>query len=197
VKVAVAMVTYRRALPYLLTSVASQTRKPEDVVMVLKLWGDGSEEVIKSFSSQLPIKLVVQERESFTDAVQMAIDNARGDVILFLDDAVAEERWVEKYENLTPCPTSAESVEQHIKHVSRAVKLSKPMSPSTMKNYQKIRFYRRPPPDYVNQHGWIARSGFMGAKAPPGDVYLSALLGGVNGAVERRSEGLPACLPLQ
>jgi hypothetical protein len=62
VKVAVAMVTYRRALPYLLTSVASQTRKPEDVVMVLKLWGEGSEEVIKSFSSQLPIKLVVQGR---------------------------------------------------------------------------------------------------------------------------------------
>jgi GT2 family glycosyltransferase len=31
----------------------------------------------------------------------MAIDNAKGDVILFLDeDAVAEERWVEKYENL-------------------------------------------------------------------------------------------------
>jgi len=150
VKVTVAMVTYRRALPYLLTSVASQTRKPEDVVMVLKLWGDGSEEVIKSFSSQLPIKLVVQVRGNFTDALQMAIDNARGDVILFLDDAVAEKRWVEKYENLTPCPMSAESVEQHTKHVSRAVKLSKLMSPSTMKNYQKIRFYRKPLPDYVN-----------------------------------------------
>ncbi len=36
----------------------------------------------------------------------MAIDNAREDVILFLDDdAVAEERWVEKYENLfNPLP---------------------------------------------------------------------------------------------
>jgi hypothetical protein len=67
----------------------------------------------------------------------MAIDNARGDVILFLDDdSVAEKRWVEKYENLTPCPTSAESVEQHIKHISRAVKLSKLMSPSTMKNHK-------------------------------------------------------------
>jgi len=71
----------------------------------------------------------------------MAIDNARGDVILFLDDdAVAEKRWVEKYENLTPCPTSAESVEQHIKHISRAVKLSKLMSPSTMKNHKKYGF---------------------------------------------------------
>jgi glycosyltransferase involved in cell wall biosynthesis len=36
VKVAVAMVTYRRALPYLLTSVASQTRKPDEVLIVLK-----------------------------------------------------------------------------------------------------------------------------------------------------------------
>jgi len=72
----------------------------------------------------------------------MTIDNARGDVILFLDDddAVAEKRWVEKYENLTPCPTSAESVEQNIKHISRAVKLSKLMSPSTMKNHQKYGF---------------------------------------------------------
>jgi glycosyltransferase involved in cell wall biosynthesis len=96
---------------------------------------------MRSFSSQLPIKLVAQERGNFTNAVQMALDNAKGNVILFLDDdAVAEKRWVEKYENLTPCPTSAESVEQHIKHVSRAVKLSKLMSPSTMRNLQTTRF---------------------------------------------------------
>jgi glycosyltransferase involved in cell wall biosynthesis len=103
VKVTVAMVTYRMAwaLPYSLTSVDSQTRKPDEVLIVLKPSGDGSEDVIRSFSTQLPIKLVVQERGNFTDAVQMAIDNAKGDVILFLDDdAVAEEKWVEKYENL-------------------------------------------------------------------------------------------------
>jgi hypothetical protein len=28
--------------------------------------------------------------------------------------------------------------------------LSKLMSPSTMKNHQKIQFYRKPLPDYVN-----------------------------------------------
>ena len=62
------------------------------MVIVLKPSGDGREEVIRSFSSQLPIKLVVQVRRNFTDAVQMTVDNAKGDVILFLDDAVAEER---------------------------------------------------------------------------------------------------------
>jgi len=143
VKVTVAIVTYRwaRALPCSLTSVASQTRKPEEEVIALKPSGNSSEEVMRSFSSQLPIKLVAQGRGNFTNAVQMAIDNAKGNVILFLDDnAVAEKRWVEKYENLTPCPTSAESVEQHIKHVSRAVKLSKLMSPSMMRNLQTTRF---------------------------------------------------------
>ncbi len=63
-KVTVAMVTYRRAwaLPHFLASIVNQTRKPEDVVIVLKPSGDGSEEVIRSFSTQLPIKLVVQVR---------------------------------------------------------------------------------------------------------------------------------------
>ena len=102
-KVTVAMVTYRwaRALPRSLTSVASQTREPEEEVIALKPSGDNSEEVLRSFSLQLPIKLVVQGRGNFTDAVQTAMDNAKGNVILFLDDdAVAEKKWVEKYENL-------------------------------------------------------------------------------------------------
>jgi len=83
VKVTVAMVTYRRAwaLSHSLASIVSQTRKPDEVLIVLKPSGDGSEEVIRSFSSQLPIKLVIQERGNFTDAVQMAIDNARGDSV--------------------------------------------------------------------------------------------------------------------
>ena len=41
-------------------------------------------------------------------------------------------------------------------------------------------FYRKPLPEHQDYYGWVARSGFLGAKAPPGDVYLSALLDGVN-----------------
>ncbi len=99
----VAIVTYRRAwaLPYSLSSIASQTRKPDEVIIVLKPSGDGSEEVISKFSSQLPIKLVIQEKGNFAQAYQIAINSASGDIILFIDDdAVAEERWVEKYVEL-------------------------------------------------------------------------------------------------
>jgi len=95
VKITVAIVTYKRAwaLPYSLSSIASQTRKPDEVLIVLRPSGDSSEEIINKFSSQLPLKLLLQEKGNFTDAVHMAIDNAIGDMIPLLDnDAVAEEK---------------------------------------------------------------------------------------------------------
>jgi len=184
VKVTVAMVTYRRAwaLPHSLASIVNQTRKPDEVVIVLKPSGDGSEEVMRSFSTQLPIELVVQVRGNFTDAVQMAIDNAKGDVILFLDDdAVAEERWVEKYENLfNSLPNvggiSGVSYKAYIKS-GMVVKTYEPFYDETT---PRNAFYRKPLPEYLDYYGWIARSGFMGAKAPPGDLFLSTSLVGVN-----------------
>jgi GT2 family glycosyltransferase len=139
--VTVVIVTCRWALPYSLTSVDSQTRKPEEEVIALKPPGDSSEEVTRSFSLQLPIKLVVQEKGNFTNAVQIAIDNAKGNVLFLDDDAVAEERWVENTKTYsTPCPTSAESAENHTKHISRAVRLSKLMSPSPTKNRRETHF---------------------------------------------------------
>jgi GT2 family glycosyltransferase len=95
-KVSVAIVTYRRAwaLPYSLSGIASQIRKPDEVIIVLKPSRDGSEEVISKFSSQLSIKLVTQGESNL-------INSALEDIILFMnDDAVAEERWIEKYVEL-------------------------------------------------------------------------------------------------
>ena len=154
-KVAVAIVTCRwaRALPYSLTSVDSQTRKPEEEVIALKPSGDSSEEVMRSFSSQLPIKLVVQEKGNFTNTMQMAIDNAKGNVILFLDDAVAEERWVENTKTYsTPCPTSAESAENHTKHI-KSGKVVKTHEPFYDEKPPRNTFHRKPLPEYVNYCG--------------------------------------------
>jgi glycosyltransferase involved in cell wall biosynthesis len=201
VKVTVAMVTYRRAwaLSHSLASIASQTRKPDEVVIVLKPSGDGSEEVIRSFSTQLPIELVVQVKGNFTDAVQMAIDNAKGDVILFLDDdAVAEEKWVEKYENLfNSLPnvggisgvTYKASIESDM-----VVKTNEPFNDETT---PRNAFYRKPLPDYVNYYGWIARSGFWAQELPRRYVSLYVLRRSQHGVAEERGEGLPACLSLQ
>jgi glycosyltransferase involved in cell wall biosynthesis len=154
VKVTVAIVMYRRAwaLPHSLASIVNQTRKPEDVVIVLKPSGDGSEEVIRSFSTQLPIELVVQGRGNFTDAVQMAIDNAKGDVILFLDDdAVAEERWVEKYENLfNPLPNVGGISGVTYKAYIESGIVVKTYEPFYDETTPRNAFYRKPLTEYVN-----------------------------------------------
>ena len=156
-KVTVAIVTYRwaRALPYSLTSVDSQTRKPEEEVIALKPSGDSSEEVMRSFSSQLPIKLVVQEKGNFTNAVQMAIDNAKGNVILFLDDnAVAEERWVEKYENLFDSLPNVGGIggKSHKAYI-KSGKVVKTYEPFYDEKPPRNAFYRKPLPEYVNYCG--------------------------------------------
>ena len=156
-KVTVAMVTYRRAwaLPHSLASIANQTRKPEEEVIAPKPSGDSSEEVMRSFSSQLPIKLVVQEGGNFTDAVQMAIDNAKGDVILFLDDdAVAEEKWVEKYEDLfNSLPNVGGISGVTYKAYIESGKVVKTHEPFYDEKPPRNAFYRKPLPEYVNYCG--------------------------------------------
>jgi GT2 family glycosyltransferase len=157
VKVTVAIVTYRwvLALPCSLISVDSQKRKPEEEVIALKPSGDSSEEVMRSFSSQLPIKLVVQEKGNFTNAVQMAIDNAKGNVILFLDDnAVAEERWVEKYENLFDSLPNVGGIggKSHKAYI-KSGKVVKTHEPFYDEKPPRNAFYRKPLPEYVNYCG--------------------------------------------
>ncbi len=183
-KITVAIVTYKRAwaLPYSLSSITSQTRKPDEVVIVLKPSGDGSEEIIDKFSSQLPLKLLLQEKGNFTDAVHMAIDNAIGDVILFLDDdAVAEEKWTEKYERLFMSLPNAGGISGV---TYRAYVGNGELIKTNEYFYEfaptKNMLHRKPLPEYFSYYGWIARSGFMGAKMPPSELFLSVLLGGVN-----------------
>jgi len=78
--ISVAIATYRRAraLSYSLSSLAAQTRPPDEVVVVLKPSGDGSEEVVERFSKALPIRLVVQEEGGPAAAYALAIREARG-----------------------------------------------------------------------------------------------------------------------
>jgi len=112
----------------------------------------------------------------------MAIENARGDVILFLDDdAVAEERWVEKYENLfNSLPNVGGVSGATYKAYIENGKIVKTYEPFYDEKPTKNTFYRKPLPEYVNYYSWISRSGFMGAKTPPSDLFLSTSLDGVN-----------------
>ena len=189
-KVTVAIVTYKRAwaLPYSLGSIANQTRKPDEVVIVLKPSGDGSEDVIKKFTSELPIRLILQGRGNFTDALQIAIDNADGDLVLFIDDdAVAEEKWIEKYITLFENLSNAGAIGGNIyKGYINNGSVVKTIEPFYGEAPTRRVFYREPLPEFVGYTSWIAKSGFMGMANPQYDgVFKYALLGGVNMAFRR------------
>jgi glycosyltransferase involved in cell wall biosynthesis len=190
VKVSVVIVTYRRAwaLPYSLSSIASQTRKPDEVIVVLKPSGDGSEEIISKFSSQLPIKLLIQRQGNVTDAYQMAIDSASGDIILFIDDdAVAEERWIEKYLQLfKELPNAGGMGGATYKAYIENCTLRKTSEIFYHDIPTKRVFYREPLPEYHDYVCWISKSGFMGRGATSNNVILKSIaLGGANMAFKR------------
>jgi len=101
--VSVIIPTYKRAwaLPHVLSSLARQDVKPSEVIIVLKPSNDNSEEIIKEFMRDLNIRIVLQERGYAPMAYALGINEARGDILLFIDDdAIAHPEWVKRYVNL-------------------------------------------------------------------------------------------------
>jgi glycosyltransferase involved in cell wall biosynthesis len=183
VKISVAITTYKRAwaLQYSLESLLQQSRKPDEVVIVLKPSGDGSEDVIRRYYDKLPIHVIEQKKGNFTDAVSMAIRHSNGDIILFMDDdAIAEKDWVMKYERtFQQQDVGGASGLTYIARLEdgkiiRTNELYYPPIPT------KEVFYRRPLPQFSDYCGWISISGFMGLKDCPGPIIKSTSLGGVN-----------------
>jgi len=188
-KVSVAIVTYRRAwaLPYSLQSVANQKRTPDEVVVVLKPSGDKSEEIIESFKGSLNIRLVIQERGNFTDAVSMAIRHSTGDIVLFLDDdAIAHEEWVTRYIDVfrkyKDMGGASGLVYKALLKDGSLVKTNEVFYPPVP---TKPLPHRKPLAEYSEYCAWISQSGFMGRKQCNNGIYRSALLGGVNMGLRR------------
>ncbi|MGC9108201.1 MAG: glycosyltransferase family 2 protein, partial [Infirmifilum sp.] len=183
-RISVAITTYKRAwaLPYSLESLIQQSRSPDEVVVVLKPSGDGSEEVIRRYDSKLPIRVIEQTKGNFTDAVSLAIRNSKGDIVLFIDDdAIAEKDWVKKYEDIFQNnDVGGASGLTYIAILDSGNILKKTSEIFYPSIPTKEVFYRRPLPYFRDYCGWVSVSGFMGLRPCTGPVIKSALLGGVN-----------------
>jgi len=190
-KVSVAIVTYKRAwaLSYSLSSLAAQVRPPDEVVVVLKPSGDGSEDIVERFAKSLPVRLVVQRDGGPATAYALAIGEARGDLLLFIDDdAVAHEEWTARYEALFSRLKDAGGVSGVVyKAVLDGGRLVKTQEPFYDPSYTRPGPHREPLPEFSGYCGWVAKSGFMAKKPCGGDVAPSALLVGVNMAFRREA----------
>ena len=92
--------TYKRAkyLGYCLKSLANQSVKPDEVIVILKPSGDRSEEILSKFNGKLNLKIFLQKGSGVIEAYSIGISNSNGDIVLFLDDdAIADRDFVARY----------------------------------------------------------------------------------------------------
>ena len=87
-KVSVIIPTYKRGhlLTYVLDALTVQTINDFEVLMIVKPSGDGTEQIIAEYAKRLTIKIVIQKHGYFTDALNLGLKNAEGDILVFLDD---------------------------------------------------------------------------------------------------------------
>ena len=80
--------TYKRAhlLDYVLNGLTNQTFCNFEVLVVFKPSGDETEQIVNSYANKLKIKPVPQTGRYMIDALNMGLSNAKGEIILFLDD---------------------------------------------------------------------------------------------------------------
>jgi glycosyltransferase involved in cell wall biosynthesis len=98
--VSVAVSTYKRGklIKYLLEGLTRQTYKNFELVVVLKPSGDETEKILKKYSADMPINLILQKSGSITNAYNLAIKNSKGKIIVFLDDdAVPYPNLLDEY----------------------------------------------------------------------------------------------------
>ena len=171
------------ALPYSLSSLVNQRRPPDEVVVVLKPCGDGSEGVVSGFAGALPLRLIVQNSGGgVADAYELGYLNATGDIVLFMDDdAVAHEEWVLRYERLFGELPDAGGIGGIVYRAyldgGRLVRTSERFRE---KRPTRGGPHRRPLPELEGYYGWVSTSGFMGERACDRGLCPSVLLSGAN-----------------
>jgi glycosyltransferase involved in cell wall biosynthesis len=200
-RISVFIGSYRRswALRHSLMGLAEQTRSPDEVFIVLKPSADGSEKVIQEFQSRLPIKVVTQPLGNVTDAVQLAIDQAVGEIILFLDDdAIPEPRWIERYEKLIESRPDLGAIcgLTYVGEVGERGEITLTDVPCEDKPTHGP--HRKPMRLFEGYFAWISLSGYTGISPQidraKHEVIRSADPGGANMAIRKEAlDGI--CLP--
>ena len=87
-KVSVVIPTYKRGrlLSHVFEGLKNQSFSDFEVIVILRPSDDCTKDVIAEHSKSLGIKLFLQYKGHFTDALNIGLQNASGEILLFLDD---------------------------------------------------------------------------------------------------------------
>jgi glycosyltransferase involved in cell wall biosynthesis len=85
-------------IDYVLEGLLQQSYSDFEVLVVLKPSGDGTERVLESFEEKLTLRTILQKEGYFTDALNLGLKSAEGDIIAFLDDdAIPQKDWLQNH----------------------------------------------------------------------------------------------------
>ena len=98
--VSVIIPTYGRAsmIKYALDGLKRQKYRDFEVIVVLKAAGDSTEKILKKYREDLSIKTIIQEDGFVTNAYNLGLKKAKGQIIAFLDDdAIPYPDWLDEH----------------------------------------------------------------------------------------------------
>lgn len=176
--------TYKRGelLRYSLESLSKQTKKPDEVIIILKPSYDKSEQIIKEFNDVLFIKLIIQNSGGFVQAVALGIKYATNEIILFMDDdAIAKHNWIERYISLFYEIRDAGAIGGLI-YKSYIINHKPVLIDENFDSYiptSTIR-YRKPLKEFEEYCGWIAKAGIIGRGMCTEKIIKDVQLRGAN-----------------
>jgi len=82
-------------IKYTLESLANQTIKPYEVLVVVDDLNDVSAKIAKEYFDKLPIKIVLNDTPGYGGARKTGVEHASGDIIAFIDaDCIADKDWI-------------------------------------------------------------------------------------------------------
>jgi len=86
--VSVIIPTYKRGylLTHVLEALTVQTSKNFEVLIIVKPSGDETDQIIEKYREKLQINVVLQNHGYVTDALNLGLKNAKGEIIVLLDD---------------------------------------------------------------------------------------------------------------
>ncbi len=96
----VVLPTYKRRdlLSLVLDGLSNQSYSNFEVVVVVKPSNDGTEDLVNDYGGSLKIRTIVQRKGYFTEALNIGLRSARGEIIGFLDDdAIPARNWLQEH----------------------------------------------------------------------------------------------------
>lgn len=87
----------RESVSYLIESMLSQSKKPDEIIFVDSFSKDGTAEIIKKYAKKNKEIKLIQEKSNIAEARNIAIKNAKYDIIAATDaSSKLDKYWLEK-----------------------------------------------------------------------------------------------------